>query len=117
MSESIDENFCVYLEYHLGLVFQKSDDERVKHFWCDGVAIPSSDQLERKFVNDKRKLVTKAWIGKDGQSEYEISIKLGKYALRRFAKGKSLKDCIPGQENSDWIEIDVEMKKIELSLL
>lgn len=117
MSESFDTDFCVYLEYHLGSVFRKSSDERIKYLWCDGVAIPLSNQLEKKFINDNRKLTIKAWIGADEQSEYEMTIKFGKYSLRRFAGGESLKECVPTGNNFDWIIIDLEKKKIELWLL
>ncbi|MCZ8217389.1 MAG: hypothetical protein O9262_14185 [Cyclobacteriaceae bacterium] len=117
MTESFDEDFCVYLEYSLGVTFQKSEDERIKKLWCDGVAMPSSNQLEKKFISDNRKLITRAWIGVDGQSEFEMTIKLGKSSLQRFAQGKSLKDCISTVNNFDWIIINLEKKKIELRLL
>jgi hypothetical protein len=117
MSESFDNDFCVYLEYHLGSVFRKSSDERIKHLWCDGVSIPLLNQLEKKFINDNRKLITKAWIGADGQSEYEMTIKFGKYSLRRFASGRRLEDSIPDNESYDWIKIDIEKRIIELQFL
>lgn len=117
MTESFDEDFCVYLEYYLGVTFQKSEDERIKKLWCDGVAIPSSNQLEKKFIYDNRKLITKAWIGVDGQSEYEMTIKFGKYSLQRFAQGKSLKDCVPGNQSANWIQIDIERNTIEIQFL
>jgi len=45
-----------------------------------------------------------------------MTIHFGKYALRRYAKGTELIDCIPGAESMDWIDIDVESKNIDLRL-
>jgi hypothetical protein len=113
-----NEHFCTHLEYHLGMTFEKSDRPELKGFWCDGVSwSPISDrQLSVKSVNDTRKIVTKAWIGKNGQDEYKMTIHFGKYALRRYAKGTEMIDCIPGAESMDWIDIDVESKNIDLRL-
>ena len=60
--------------------------------------------------------MTKAWIGYDGQGEYELIIKFGKYSLKRYAKGTSLKDCVPGDDSMNWINIDVEQQTIEIQL-
>jgi hypothetical protein len=45
-----------------------------------------------------------------------MTIRFGKYSLRRYAKGKSLIDCIPSEETMDWIDIDIDKKTIELRL-
>ena len=45
-----------------------------------------------------------------------MTIYLGKYALRRYAKGTSMVDCIPAAESMDWITLDVESRKIEVRL-
>jgi hypothetical protein len=115
--ESFNEDFCLYLEYHLGNTFAQSEDRAIRGLWCDGVMMPLiSSQLSKKSVNDTRRIVTKAWIGYDGQGEYELTIKFGKYSLRRYAKGTSLKDCVPGDETMGWINIDVEKRRIEIQL-
>lgn len=114
----INENFYAHLEYILSMTFEKSNKIELKGFWCDGVSEPMLDtQLSKNNVNDKQKIVTKAWIGKDGQSEYEMTIHFGKYTKRRYAKGTSITDCIPSTESMDWIDIDTKNKKIELRLL
>ncbi len=115
---SFNEDFCQYLEYHLGSTLEKSGREDLRGFWCDGVLhtpIPDS-QLTKKSVNDKRKIVTMAWIGKDGQGEYEMIILFGKYSLRRYAKGSCMIDCIPSNESMNWIDIDIANRKIEIRL-
>jgi hypothetical protein len=82
-----NEDFCIYLEYHLSKTFKNFEDDELRHFWCDGVAIPANEQqLTAKSVSDTRKIVTKAWIGEDGQGEYETTISLGPKALSRYAR-------------------------------
>jgi hypothetical protein len=61
--------------------------------------------------------VTKAWIGTNGQDEYEMTIRFGKYALRRYSKGTEMIDCIPSSESMDWIDIEPEKKKIGIRLI
>ena len=115
---SFNEKFCSQLEFHSCRAFEKSDRQDIKGFWCDGVSwTPTLDgQLGKKNVNDKRKIVTKAWLGKDGQSEYEMTIYFGQYSLSRYAKGTQLTDCIPSEDTMDWIEINPAKKVIEIKL-
>lgn len=115
--QSSNKEFCTRLEYHLEATFEKSNREDLKGFWCDGVSEPLLEkQLSKKYVNDNRKIVTKAWIGKDGQTEYEMTIHFGKYTLRRYSKGTALTDCLPSDETMDWIDIDTKNKTIEVRL-
>jgi len=117
-NESFNEDFCTHLEYHLGTTFEHSDREDIRGFWCDGVSwdIFPKSQLTKKNINDKRKLITKAWIGKNGQDEYIMTIQFGQISLSRYAKGSSLIDCIPPAETLDWIDIIPENKLIEIRL-
>lgn len=111
-------DFCMHLEYRLGETFELSNLPELRGFWCDGVScIPTPDsQLNRKYVNDKRNIITKAWIGKNGQDEYLMTIKFGKYSLRRYAKGSDMIDCIPNTESMEWIDIDIHNKTITVEL-
>lgn len=114
-----NEEFCTQLEYRICDELEKSTDIELKGFWCDGVSwFPNDEkQLTRKFVNDKRKIETKAWIGKTGQDEYQATIHFGKKALSRYLKGTDLTDSIPDlQSQTDWIEIDISNKTIEIKL-
>ncbi|MEH6765710.1 MAG: DUF4157 domain-containing protein [Aequorivita antarctica] len=113
-----NEKFCTHLKYHLGSTFENSDRQDFNGFWCDGISwdpIPDK-QLTKKSVNDTRQIVTKAWIGKDGQDEYEMTIRFGQYALRRYAKGTEMIDCIPSSDSMNWIDIEPENKRIEIRL-
>jgi len=116
--QSFNEDFGVHLEYHLCRTFENSVKEKLRGFWCDGILWhPFIDsKITKKSVNDTRKIETRAWIGKTGQYEYNMTIRFGKYSLRRYAKGTSLIDCIPSEETMDWIDIDTENKIIEIRL-
>lgn len=115
--ESFNADFCVRLEYHLCRAFENSQDEKLRGFWCDGVAMPFVEsQLTKKSVNDTRKIVTKAWLGYNGQSEFEMTIHFGRHSLRRYARGADLGDCLPDFNSFDWIALDIDGRTIELML-
>ena len=113
-----NKDFCTRLEYRICHELEKSTDQELKGFWCDGVSwFPNENQLTKKYVNDKRKIETKAWIGKTGQTEFKATIHFGKKALSNYAKGKDLTESIPNLESqSEWIEIDIEKRMIDLKL-
>ena len=115
--ESFDKEFCEYLEYHLTRALGNSPDKEISKLWCDGVVMPDSLQLTKKNVNDKRQIRTKAWIGADGQTEFELMVKFGDYSLRRYSKGTSLTECVPDCNSLDWVTLDEQEKLIELRLL
>ena len=115
---SFNQSFCEYLEYYLTQALSESHDREVQRFWCDGVSfdpVPDS-QLSEKHVNDKRHIVTKAWLGIDGQDEYKMVIHFGKYALRRYARSSSIKGCLPPFEEAGWLLVDQERRIAELRL-
>ncbi len=113
-----NEEFCTQLEYRIYHELEKTKDPELKGFWCDGISwLPTGLHLTKKYVNDKRKIETKAWIGKIGQTEFKAIIHFGKKALSKYAKGKDLTECIPDLESqAEWIEIDIENKTIEIRL-
>lgn len=113
MEEAFNEKFCDFLEYHLCDTFRNSDKKEMRRLWCDGIVY---NHNSKKQVNDKRQIETLAFIGQDGQEEYQMKIKFGKYSLKRYAKGTSLNDCVPNSGSMDWIEIDIENKRIEIHL-
>lgn len=116
-ASSYNQKFCTFLEHRLCDTFWLSDNAAIRGFWCDGVDMPYVDhQLTRKHVNDNRKIETKAWLGQSGQEEYTLTIHFGKHALRRYAKGSSLTDCIPNPEPDDWITIDTTTKTLAIYL-
>ena len=71
----LNKEFCTRLESRLCKEFAESNNTELKNFWCDGVSwFPTDNQLTKKYVNDNRRIITKAWIGKDGQDEYLATI-------------------------------------------
>ncbi|NRB53094.1 MAG: hypothetical protein HRU41_35895 [Saprospiraceae bacterium] len=111
--ESFNQDFCEFLEFHLCKTFRKADDKALRRLWCDGVAWK---HCSKKEINDKREINTIAWIGEDGQDEFEMKIKLGKYALRRYVRGTDMTDCIPDSDLADWIMIDIENRFVQIQL-
>ena len=105
------------MEYHLTRTFGNSEDQKMKGFWCDGVLMPLIEsQLTKKSVNDRRKIVTKAWLGYDGQGEFELTINFGEKSLSRYAKNSDLADCLLSEESTEWITLDIEQKTMGLQL-
>ena len=114
----LDQSFCQSLEYKLCDIFENLDDESVKGFWCDGVLLSEADNsYSQKFVNDNRQIKLKAFVGKDGQVLYKLTLKFGKKALSRFARNLDIVECIPLTEVQDWFSIDSSKKEIEIQLL
>ena len=115
---SFNREFCLHLEYHLSRTFPNSDQKELRNFWCDGVSEQAYTdiQLTKKNVNDTRKLQTTAYLGETGQDIYKMIIRFGKYSLRRCARGTSIIDCIPSENTTDWIDVDIENKSIEIRL-
>lgn len=111
--ESFNEEFCLTLEYHLCSTFRNSDQKEIRRLWCDGIVC---DQFSKKYVNNNREIETIAWIGEEGQNEYDMKIKFGKYSLRRYAKGTEMTDCIPESDLMDWVEININKKWIVVQL-
>jgi hypothetical protein len=114
---SLNSKFCEKLEYAVSAALKQSHVPLISKFWCDCVLVPAPEQLEKKRVNDKRQILTNAWLGNDGQTNFEMIIHLGKYSFRRYASGTDLTDTIPSSDTSDWIELDLTCKKVELYLL
>ncbi len=80
--------------------------------------VPCGDhQSLQKTINDNRQLITIAWIGKDAEIQYKLTINFGPKSQSRNAKDKEMIDCIPSSDNMDWIRLDIENEEIELWLL
>lgn len=113
----IDQDFCEFLEYEICKAFEHSENDQIKGFWCDGVLLNQpDDSYSQKFVNDNRQITLKAFIGKDGQTEYELTLKFGNKALSRYSRNLDIKECLPNPEKQNWFEIDTKLNKIEIQL-
>lgn len=113
----LDQDFCDFLEYEICKAFEHSDIAEIKGFWCDGVLLSEPDSCySQKFVNDNRRVKLKAFIGKDGQAEYELILKFGSRALCRFAGNLDLKESVPDPGKLNWFDIDIKLNKVEIQL-
>jgi len=112
-----NEDFCAILEYHLSKAFANSSTNKFEQFWCDGVAIPELvSQLTIPNIIATKQIVTKAWMGLNGQDVYEMTIKLGLQSIKNYVKNIPLTDCLPDTKNLDWLTLDMDAKTIELRL-
>ncbi len=117
----LNKDFLIHLEFEISNALENASEKDKRSYWCDGILMPDlEDDYSQKTINDKRKIALRAVIPK-GQYKnkdywWDLVLKFGKYSLRRYAKGKSLEDCVPNSENADWIELDVENKTIEVQL-
>ena len=95
MQQLINQDFCNYLEYQLNDVFQHLDNVETKGFWCDGILLSEpDDHYSKDFVSKYRQVKLKAFVGKTGQTEYTLTLKFGRKALSRYARGLEVNTCI-----------------------
>ncbi len=114
----IDEHFCEFLEYEICKALECLDEPESSGFWCDGILKSQSEySYSQKFVNDNRKMTFKAFIGKDGQQEYDLTLKFGSKALSRFARNLDIKECFLSPQNPEWFTIDTKLNRIEIQLV
>jgi hypothetical protein len=113
---SFNHDFCSHLEHKLD--FNQLDNSKVKGFWCDGVDHFTSDlkSLAKSHIQNNKMIKTKAWIGLDGQEEYEMTIRFGEKSIANYKNDLSLIDCIPDNSCGDWIKIEPDRKEIEIKL-
>ncbi len=109
-----DKDFLGYLEYQLTNAFNKSKNIEVKGFWCDGI-LPTYEN--EKVIFEKKEILLTAFLGKDGQGKYDLTLKFGTNSLKNLAKGLDLSECIPNSEIKDWFDIDISKNKIIVQLL
>jgi hypothetical protein len=113
----LDPSFCEILEYKLCDVLSELDNANLKGFWCDGVILSEDDQhYSQKYVNDNRQVKMKAFIGKDGQTIYNLNLMFGSKSLSRYARNLDIIECIPKADYESWFKIDIAKKEIEVCL-
>ncbi len=114
----LDTDFCVLLENKISKVFANSSNDKLKHFWCDGVLLPTfNTEYSVKFVNDNRKVTLTAFIGRTGQDKYDLTIHFGNKALSKYARGLDILECMPKSEDVNSFIIDTEKLKMDIQLL
>ncbi|MGQ3012450.1 MAG: hypothetical protein ACT6QS_01975 [Flavobacteriales bacterium] len=113
----LDREFRDFLECAICKAFEHSDDDKIKGFWCDGILLSEPDSAySLKSVNDTRQVRLKAFIGRDGQTEYELTLKFGNKALSRFARNLDIGVCVSDADDPSWFDIDTKRYKMEIQL-
>ncbi len=110
-------DFCSQLEWNLD--FENQNDEKLRHFWCDGIEhLPKNiESLLYKNIEKNKEIITKAWIGNSGSDVYEMKIVFGKQSIEYYKNQKKLNDCIPkNNENPNWIKINSEKRIVIVEL-
>ena len=110
-------SLCLPLEYHLCAAFANSSHSVFKYLWCDFIDQPVINELFTvKNITSIKQVTTKALIGTNGSSRYDMIIKLGPCSRRKALRGLNLNDCLPDAALSEWIEIDIQDCFIVLQL-
>lgn len=113
----LDQDFCEILEYKISEALENIDNEEAKGFWCDGVLLSEPDKYySQKLINDRRQVKMKAYVGKDGQGDYSLTLKLGNKALSKYTRNLDIAGCIPQGDFEKWFKIDTVKKEIEVQL-
>lgn len=101
--------FCSHLGWSMG--FDKLNDESVRYLWCDGIV-----EFDTRNIISRGEVITKAWIGEDGQGIYEMKIIFGDKSISNFKNGGSLIECIPKTDPNNWVFIEPASNKITVKL-
>ena len=113
----LDEDFLISLECQISNVLLHSKNASIRGFWCDGILLPDDEgEYATKLVNDRRKVLLSAYLGKSGEEHYELELNFGTKSLSKYARGLSIVECIPDAATDDWIEIDTKKKEITILL-
>lgn len=112
----LSRNFYDQLEYAITGVLAASTDKEINCLWCDGIIEPGYPAtISQEYINQKREITLIAFIGKDGQDQYELILKLGRKSLSKYARKLDLTECIPAENNVPF-SIDIRKKLITISL-
>lgn len=111
----INDEFCNLLEYKICQVLKDADSALLNSYWCDGVMLTGPESgYSQAWVNNKRAVTMKAFIGTDGQDELELILKFGPKSLSRYARNLDLVECIP--ETANWFLIDPDHRSVQVQL-
>lgn len=113
----LGQSVCSILEYKITEAFKSSNISGTKGFWCDGVLLcKPAEYYSKKYINDNRIITLKAFIGKDGQTEYVLFLKFGNKALSRFARDLDISVCMPSVFSDSNFVINIERREMEIKL-
>jgi len=112
----LDNEFLEYLEYAICKAYVQAGNKETK-LWCKSVTFSESEyHYSQEFIQDKRQIVLKAFVGKFGNIEYDLHLKFGEAASTFFSKNLDIKRCVPNPKNRDLFAIDFEKNCISVEL-
>jgi hypothetical protein len=101
MEIKFDRKFCDLFEHELCRYFENNHDENPKGFWCDGVLFERADEGMAYF---------KIFIGKTGQTEYKLTLDIGKKTLSKYKKDSAKETWFLIDDNK--VTIDLENRNM-----
>lgn len=115
--DPLDRNFCARLEYALSQALGRSDDPRLKGFYCDGIAPPGEPPHSGWQTTSEHLIIrTRAFSGKTGQEEYYLTLLLGPISRSSYLNGEVPFGDIPKPDANKWFTIDPDQRLIEVFL-
>jgi len=112
----IDQEFLEYLEYKICKLYQQlRPKEKVNH-WCRSITVKDLENCNVAYVTKNREVLLKAFVERYGRMEYDVHLKFGKQSVGIYSKGLDLKNCFPGNKNTEFFVIDFENKSIHITL-
>lgn len=114
----LDQDFCEALEYKVSEALANLTEKNLNELWCDGILLSEpNSHYSQKFINDNRQTTLKAFVGRNGQTPYILTLKFGPQALSRYALNLNILTCVPETDVANWFSIDVNTKTIEMQLI
>lgn len=78
--------------------------------------MPNTDQLIWPNFYHTKKLTTEAWIANNKIRKIEMTINFGQNSIDNFTEGPSLIDCLPNDDDLDWVDLNWEENSIKIWL-
>lgn len=114
----LDNIFCEYLENEICKAIQIYPTNETKDFWCGGVLLSEPfNTYTTDYIIENKQVLLKAYVGKNGQEEYDLILKFGELALSYQAKNMDIINCLPNIELTNWLSIDTNKKTIVIHLI
>lgn len=114
---AIEISFFRNLEAGISRALSQSANPVWEPFWCEGI-VPNYSELEWK-----GEIETEAWMGEGTpkghygrQHRFVLRIQFAGEALRALRAGEPLVQFIPGLPAEEWMELDLEGKKMVVRL-
>ena len=115
---SFSEGFWMALEIKLNSVFQDFEHEDIARFWCDGIVPFLYDYklMSKANIKYRKHILIEIKTGVSGQERFKTKLNFGKQTVLKLLNNESIIKCIPNGKGTEWLEIDLKAKLIEIYL-